>query len=297
MGLVDYFCRLAMDGGPQRESLVSITAPFPPAIGRRLGLSTRRGANRTSEVALRYTDENISVAVTMNADPQRRKWDEYDAYIFDVDDTLIHCDDAVHYFAFCTGLTALAGRPVALDGVKVHGSTDTAIMRDALILAGVPESTWKPQVAECCNCMRNYVADHSGDFKIRVLPGVVKAIDYLRARGAVVGLGTGNLEAIARSKLSSCGLLDLFQFGGFSDHDTVERPRVIEKALRDARTLVGPHAAVCVVGDTPADILAARANNLDAIAVATGPYSIEQLQSLQPRWCFQSLEAVPFSYF
>ena len=244
---------------------------------------------------MQYTNEPAGLAVTINVVDQQRKWDEYDAYIFDVDDTLIHCDDAVHYFAFCTGLTALAGKPVALDGVKVHGSTDTAIMRDALTLAGIPEGIWRPQVAECCICMRNYVAEHSRDFKIRVLPGAVRAIEYLRARGAVVGLGTGNLEAIARAKLQRCGLLGFFQFGGFSDHDTVERPRVIEKALRDARTLVGPHAAICVIGDTPADILAARANGLDAMAVASGPYSLEQLQDLQPRWCFQSLEAVPFA--
>lgn len=246
---------------------------------------------------MQYTDEDAGFAVTMNVANERRNWDDYDAYIFDVDDTLIHCDDAVHYFAFCTGLTALAGKPVALDGVKVHGSTDTAIMRDALNLAGIPESTWIPQVAECCNCMRSYVAQHSADFRIRVLPGVVRAVEYLRARGAVLGLGTGNLEAIARAKLQQCGLLDYFQFGGFSDHDTVERPRVIEKALRDARTLVGPHAAISVIGDTPADILAARANALDAMAVASGPYSLEQLQDLQPRWCFQSLEDVPFSSF
>jgi phosphoglycolate phosphatase len=246
---------------------------------------------------LRYTNELADLAVTMNVADQQRKWDEYDAYIFDVDDTLIHCDDAVHYFAFCTGLTALAGRSVALDGVKVHGSTDTAIMRDALTLAGIPESTWKSQIGECCNCMGKYVAEHSVDFNIRVLPGAVKAIEYLLSRGAVVGLGTGNLETIARAKLHQCGLLDYFQFGGFSDHDTVERPRVIEKALRDARTLVGPHAAICVIGDTPADILAARANDLDAMAVASGPYSLEQLQTFQPRWCFRSLEVLPFSSF
>jgi len=229
----------------------------------------------------------------LNIDRRLRRWDEYEGYIFDVDDTLLHCDDAVHYFAFCTGLTALGGRSVNLDGVKVHGSTDAAILRDALTLAGIPEDVWKPQISECCDCMRNYVAEHCADFRIRVLPGVIDTLQYLCSRGAVIGLGTGNLEAIARMKLHHCGILDYFQFGGFSDHHQVERASVIAQALREARTLVGPHAAICVVGDTPADILAARANGLDTIAVASGPYSLVQLRSYDPRWCFPSLQMTP----
>ncbi len=231
----------------------------------------------------------------MNTNPLRRNWDQYDAYIFDVDDTLIHCHDAVHYFAFCTGLTALAGRSLNLDGVNVHGSTDAAIMRDALTLAGIPECDWKPKINDCCNCMQNYVAEHCADFNIGVLPGVRDTIAHLRSRGAVLGLGTGNLKSIAHAKLRHCGLLDSFQFGGFSDHDVIERPHVIEKALRDGRSLVGPHATVCLVGDTPADVLAARANSLEAIAVASGPYPFEQLQTFQPRWCFPALETALFS--
>jgi phosphoglycolate phosphatase len=53
-----------------------------------------------------------------------RAWDEFDAYLFDIDGTLINCRDAVHYFAFCESLTRIAGRPMNLDGVVAHGNTD-----------------------------------------------------------------------------------------------------------------------------------------------------------------------------
>ena len=33
-----------------------------------------------------------------------RAWDDFDAYLFDVDGTLLNCRDAVHYFAFCDGV-------------------------------------------------------------------------------------------------------------------------------------------------------------------------------------------------
>lgn len=223
--------------------------------------------------------------------PQRspRAWDEYDAYIFDIDDTLLHCEDAVHYFAFCTGLKALAGRQIGLERVSVHGSTDLAILRDALTLAGIAEHLWRPRIEQCCNCMREYVENHSADFRLTVLPGVRDVLMRLSARGAVIGLGTGNLQAIAHAKLASCGLLEFFEFGGFSDH-FFERPRVIREALDGALSIAGPHAAVCVIGDTPADIRAARANGLDVTAVATGPFPVEELRLCAPDRCLSSLE-------
>jgi phosphoglycolate phosphatase-like HAD superfamily hydrolase len=44
-----------------------------------------------------------------------------------------------------------------------------------------------------------------------------------------------------------------------------------------------------VVGDTPRDIEAARANFLSVIAVATGRYSFEELMQYQPEVCATSL--------
>lgn len=218
-----------------------------------------------------------------------RSWDAYDAYIFDIDDTLLHCEDAVHYFAFCAGLQTLAGRPIGLEGVRVHGSTDLAILRDAFIIAGVPEICWKPRLGECCACMRKYVEDHLADFRIKILPGVRDVLCRLQARGAVIGLGTGNLEAIARAKLNHCGLLKFFQFGGFSD-DCSERPRVIRQALDKALSIAGPRAAVCVIGDTPSDIHAARANGLDVTAVASGSSPLDELRLCAPDRCLASLQ-------
>jgi phosphoglycolate phosphatase-like HAD superfamily hydrolase len=49
---------------------------------------------------------------------------------------------------------------------------------------------------------------------------------------------------------------------------------------------------VCVVGDTPRDIEAARANGLPVIAVATGNYSFEELAAMEPDVCTSSLAAL-----
>jgi len=49
---------------------------------------------------------------------------------------------------------------------------------------------------------------------------------------------------------------------------------------------------VCVVGDTPSDIAAAKANSLPTIAVATGVYSYQTLLQHQPEVCTTTLEAL-----
>ena len=52
-------------------------------------------------------------------------------------------------------------------------------------------------------------------------------------------------------------------------------------AARKAREMAGADARVCVVGDTPRDFEAARANGLAAIAVATGKFSFDELLEAQ----------------
>ncbi len=218
-----------------------------------------------------------------------RVWDEYDAYLFDIDGTLLSCTDAVHYFAFCDALGSLAGRPLNLDGVTAHGNTDVGILRDALELANVPDHVWRPHLAEARRRMCTFVDERRADLRATVLPSVTEVLGHLAAKGAVLGVATGNLEGIGRLKLSHCGLLDHFTFGGYSDAYEFRRD-VFAGALSQARALAGSDAAVCVVGDTPEDVRSAHANDLEVIAVATGIYSSEQLQSEDPDWCLQSLD-------
>ena len=224
---------------------------------------------------------------------KRRAWDHYDAYLFDIDGTLLYCTDAVHYFAFCNALQTLAGRPLTLEGVTAHGNTDVGILRDALQLAGLPEEHWRPRLPETRTAMCRFVEERKADLHITVLPQVVATLEHLHARGALLVVATGNLEGIGKLKLARVGLLPYFAFGGYSD-EYEYRTDVFRAALEKARLIAGPDAAVCVVGDTPSDVRAAHANHLDVIAVATGIYPLERLAQDEPEWCLSSLaELVP----
>lgn len=217
-----------------------------------------------------------------------RPWDAYDGYLFDIDGTLLNCKDAVHYFAFCDALTRVAGRPLNLDGVVTHGNVDAAILRDAFARGGVEEAVWRPRLSEIRECMGAQVEANREQLRMEVLPGVGELLRHLRARGAVLSTATGNFARIGEAKLQQCGLRAFFDFGGWSD-GCETRAEVFRAALTALRERVGGAGSVCVVGDTPADVQAARVNGLEVIAVATGIYSREQLQAEAPELLVDSL--------
>ena len=222
----------------------------------------------------------------------QRPWDAYDIYLFDVDGTLLRCEDAVHYFAFCDALRTISGLPLDLQGVTAHGNTDIGILRDALALAGVKDALWRPRLAHIRNMMCQFVEERQSELRVSVLPQVRRVLQHLRDRGAILGVASGNLQRIGELKLERAGLLTSFQFCGWSD-DFEFRADVFRAALSKAREIAGPRALACAVGDTPADILAARRNGLPVIAVATGIHRFEELAAAQPDLCLHSFADLP----
>jgi phosphoglycolate phosphatase-like HAD superfamily hydrolase len=221
-----------------------------------------------------------------------RPWDAFDAYLFDIDGTLLCCEDIVHYSAFCEAMHSVAGRPLTLEGVVAHGNTDVGILRDAFLLAGISDDAWRPRVDTIQQAMCSYVHEHRSELRVTVLPHVHEVLRHLRSRTAVLGVATGNLQGIGQLKLERAGLLDYFSFAGWSDAFEF-RADVFEQAVREAKALTREDAAICVFGDTPSDICAARRNSLPVIAVATGIYSFEDLSAEKPNMCLRSLNDLP----
>ncbi len=183
------------------------------------------------------------------------------------------------------------GQPANLDGVLVHGNTDVGILRDALALRDVPESTWRPRLEDTIAGMGRFVAAREAEVCAEAIPGVSDALAHLKERGAVLGVATGNLAAIGALKLKRAGLAGFFDFGAFSDKFEYRRD-VFRAGIAEARRRTHPEATICVVGDTPSDIQAACENGVDVIAVATGIFSFEELLRERPTLCVRSLSAL-----
>jgi len=216
------------------------------------------------------------------------QWDAQDAYLFDIDGTLLRSRDRVHVESFASSVQRITGFEVTLAGILLHGSTDTAILREACKQAGVPAEVLEASTESILEAMRHTVADRRNELDLVRMPGVEQVLDHLARRGALLGVATGNLEVIGWIKVEQAGLRQWFRFGGFSDHYPI-RSELIGQAADKARELAGKAASICVVGDTPRDIEAARANFLSVIAVATGNYSYEELMEYQPEVCATSL--------
>jgi phosphoglycolate phosphatase-like HAD superfamily hydrolase len=224
------------------------------------------------------------------ADPALH-WDAFDAYLFDIDGTLLRAQGGVHNDAFPESVRQIMAREVSLERVLLHGNTDSRILAQMFEHAGIERAEWEPHQPAIFARMAALVEARRDFMDIRIMPGVREALEHLRSLHRVLGVATGNLELIGWLKIELAGLRDYFVFGGFSDRYE-DRGKLIAAAAASAREKAGPAASVCVVGDTPADISAAKVNQLPVIAVATGAYSLEALLEHRPDIATVSMQAL-----
>ena len=233
------------------------------------------------------------------------RWIEADAYLFDIDGTLLNSRDGVHYNAFRTALREIFGLESDLSEVPVHGNTDVGILRGVVERADAERaeieraglaSEFQRLLPQALDLMRAEVRRNRNQMQPEVCPGIPALLARLHAHGMLLGVASGNLEEVAWAKLETAGLRHYFGFGAFSDR-CEHRTQIFANALAEARGRLrackkSPRPTVCMIGDTPADILAARANGLPIIAVATGIYSVAQLSQHSPDLCLACCEQV-----
>jgi len=213
------------------------------------------------------------------------QWDAADAYLFDIDGTLLNSRDAVHYLAFQKAARAVLGIQVSIDGVPVHGNTDPGILRAALQLSGLQNSKIDRHMGEIVDFMCADVERNHEQLHPELCPSIPELIAHLHGSGKLLGAASGNLEPIGWLKLQKAGLKPMFAFGAFS-FPLEARADIFRHGIKLVRQRLGPEATVTVVGDTPADIEAARATGATVIALATGIFCFADLIAHHPDACF-----------
>lgn len=220
-----------------------------------------------------------------------KAWDAFDAYLFDIDGTLLRALGGVHNDSFADSVRQVMGRDISLERVVLHGNTDTRILAQAFEYAGIERTEWEPHRQSILERMCEVVDARRDQIEILMMPGIHEALEHLQRKQKTLGVATGNLERIGWLKVELAGLRDYFTFGGFSD-GFEDRGALIGAAAAKGRAIAGAGSSVCVVGDTPSDIAAARVNGLPVIAVATGAYSIDELLQHQPDIAATSMHAL-----
>jgi phosphoglycolate phosphatase-like HAD superfamily hydrolase len=121
-----------------------------------------------------------------------------------------------------------------------------------------------------------------GGFSGRVLDGVHDLLAELAGRSdACIGLLTGNTAGGAAAKMRHFGLAGHFPFGAYGC-DYADRNRLGPIALERAAVHTGRSftaGETWVIGDTPKDIACAHAIGARCLAVATGQFTAETLET------------------
>ncbi|HVJ46992.1 MAG TPA: HAD family hydrolase [Luteolibacter sp.] len=200
-------------------------------------------------------------------------------YLFDIDGTLVDTGGA--------GMKALQEASVEIFGhegpsLDLAGATDLGIVAQIhshFEIEPTPErieAYFKAYLARLDWNLAN------GGFPAKVFDGVVEILAALSDRpGVTLGLLTGNTAEGAATKVRHFGLSAYFPFGAYGcDHADRNQlgPIALERAAAHASRRFSP-GETWVIGDTPKDIACAKAIGARCLAVATGRYTVAELEN------------------
>jgi phosphoglycolate phosphatase len=207
-----------------------------------------------------------------------------DAYIFDIDGTLLVTKDLVHWNALHQAMLEAYGVDATIEGIQYHGKTDLSILRAALARAGINDGQFEAALPKALEVVCREVERNHRKITPQACPGIVQLLESLRSKGKLLGVASGNLETVGWHKIEAAGLRRFFTFGCFSDHHE-SRANIFRNALEYVRTKLGTAALACFFGDTPSDIAAARHIDVQIVAVASGTFTFEELSACSPDLC------------
>ena len=204
--------------------------------------------------------------------------------LLDIDGTLLGGASGEHARALRAALREVHGTdPDALGAtLSPAGRTDGEIARGLLLAAGVSARRIDERADDVRRaCCEHYAMLCPPDLSAKLLPGIAKLLEALQGRADVrLSLVTGNFEPVARLKLQRAGIGRHFPAGqgGFGS-DAEDRAMLppIARRRAGAEGVAFARERTIVIGDTPRDIACARADGLRCVAVATGPFTVDEL--------------------
>ncbi len=210
--------------------------------------------------------------------------------LFDIDGTLVRRAGPHHRDALAHGIRSVTGIDATTEGIPLYGMLDPDILRAMLRNAGAPRGLIRESMPEIIRASERRYLRICPQLEDRHCPGVEPVLQRLARRNVLLGLVTGNLTRIGWRKLERAGLSRYFRFGAFGEMAR-NRAGLARLAIRRARSegWIGRGATISLVGDAPADVLAAKENCIRAIAVETGITPAGELEALRPDFLLRDL--------
>jgi phosphoglycolate phosphatase-like HAD superfamily hydrolase len=212
--------------------------------------------------------------------------------LFDIDGTLIEPRGAGRV-ALRSAMLEVYGQTGPIDDHDFRGKTDPWIVRDLLRSCGWADEEIDARLDEVWEPYLRHLDDALEAEATRPTPcrGVTALLDRLSADDRYeLALLTGNVEEGATRKLRAAGIsrFDVGAFGSDSEHRADLPPIAVARAAHRTGLSFRVEEAI-VVGDTPEDVLCARANHARVLAVATGGFDADDLRSHEPDGVLENL--------
>src|SRR5690349_23916063 len=117
-----------------------------------------------------------------------------DAYVFDIDGTLLVTRDLVHWNALHQAMLEAYGVDTTIEGIPYHGMTDLSILRATLARVGIQDGAFESALPKALEVVCREVEMNRAEIRPQVCPGIPALLENLSMQGRLVGVASGNLE-------------------------------------------------------------------------------------------------------
>lgn len=214
------------------------------------------------------------------------------AVLFDVDLTLVDAKRSGSK-AMRRAFDELWGWNDALENVPMGGRTDRAIFHDAVALktGGDPDETELARMRQRFETLYYELLEKQlRETPAEPCPGIPLVLERIEeVTGLAPGLATGNFVKGASLKVRSAGIdPGRFAYGAYGD-ESENRDEIVRLAIERAREYARADVTPVILGDTPLDHKAARANGAASALVGTGLCAYADLTVLEPDFIARDL--------
>lgn len=212
--------------------------------------------------------------------------------LFDIDGTMLTTQRAGLHAMQSAG-QKLFGEGFSFDGVEFAGRLDPLIWAQLAANNGV-EDTRENHERFRTTYRAELEASLNVTHTVSALPGVAELIEALEEAGADLGVVTGNYRETGMLKMRAAGIepdrLPHQAWGDEGEHRRLLPPLAVRRH-EEATGRRLEKVEVVVIGDTPHDIDCAHHSGFRALAVGTGPVTIQdELKACVPDLYAMTLE-------
>jgi HAD superfamily hydrolase (TIGR01509 family) len=207
----------------------------------------------------------------------------YRALVFDIGNTLVRTVDLIE----STYLEVFAAHGIPAEKIKLFkqfaGRPKHFLFAEAL--GDVPDKT---EVVRRCMAQFEATLVRKAS-EIEEMPGAGACLRRLGADGWRIATASGFPRVVGRAILDRFG----WDYPVVCDEDVKEHRPAPDPVLKACETLGVLPPETIVVGDTPQDVLSAKAAGACSVAVATGKFTSAELAEYRPTYIIAALAELP----